>query len=102
MTEIPKALKDVVERLEKAAARPLPQFDEVDEAQAELTAAREALVRRVEKILAGLYEGVELEEGVEVQYVGVYILKWGKVAEPSIGFRLVEPDALMATEPEEA
>jgi len=33
------------------------------------------------------YKRIELEEGVEVQFVGVYVLKWGKTDKPTIGFR---------------
>lgn len=38
-----------------------------------------------------LYQMVELEEGVDVQYLGVYALKWKREwGPPSVGF--VEPD----------
>ena len=50
----------------------------------------------VREMLRGLYEGVHpLEDGVRVQYVGVYVLKWGNEAEPEIGFRLVDADAIL-------
>ena len=35
-----------------------------------------------------LFEMVELEEGVEVQWVGVYVLKWQpEWGQPTVGFR---------------
>lgn len=39
-----------------------------------------------------LVESVELEEGVEVQWVGVYVLKWqSSWGNPSVGFREPSP-----------
>lgn len=40
-----------------------------------------------------LYKMVKLKEGVLVQYVGVYVLKWQKEwGKPSVGFVEVEED----------
>ena len=40
-----------------------------------------------------LVEMVELEEGVEVQWVGVYVLKWRpEWGQPTVGFREVEEE----------
>jgi hypothetical protein len=59
-------------------------------------AARAAVLDAVEQLCSGLYEGVHpLEDGDEVQYVGVYVLKWGKVDTPEIGFRLVDARRLV-------
>ncbi len=66
------------------------------EAMREVFCPEEWLRRdEVRELLSGLYEGVDLEEGVRVQYVGCYILKWGKVYEPTIGFNLVDADRLL-------
>jgi hypothetical protein len=34
-----------------------------------------------------LYTRVSLEEGTPVQFVGVYVLRWGRYDEPTDGFR---------------
>jgi hypothetical protein len=51
-------------------------------------------VRVLARELMTLYRSVELDEdgGTEtpVQYVGVYVLNWGKRAEPQVAFSSVE------------
>lgn len=40
-----------------------------------------------------LYEMVELEDGVEVQFVGVHVLRWQKEwGEPQVGFVEYDPE----------
>lgn len=39
-----------------------------------------------ELLLRRSYRAVEIAEGVPVQFVGVYVLRWGKVDQPTIGF----------------
>lgn len=41
-----------------------------------------------------LYRAIELPSDEPVQYVGCYVLKWGKIPEPTIGFVEVEEDQL--------
>jgi hypothetical protein len=42
-----------------------------------------------------LYQSVELPSDKPVQYVGVYVLKWGKVSEPTHGFVEIDEDWLI-------
>ena len=37
-----------------------------------------------------LYRRVDLPSKEKVQYVGCYVLKWGKVSEPTVGFVEIE------------
>lgn len=41
-----------------------------------------------------LFRAVELPSDEPVQYVGVYVLRWGKLSEPTVGFIPVEEDEL--------
>lgn len=36
-----------------------------------------------------------IEEGVPIQYLGVYILKWGKVTDPEVGFVEADDDEII-------
>ena len=46
-----------------------------------------------------LYRLIELPSEEAVTHVGVYVLKWGKVAEPTVGFVPVEvPDDTVVEE----
>ena len=40
----------------------------------------------------GLYHGEAVEEGRPYLYLGCYILRWGKVCEPSMGFLHISDD----------
>lgn len=39
-----------------------------------------------------LFRAIELPSDEPVLYVGVYVLKWGRVSEPTVGFMPVEDD----------
>lgn len=43
-----------------------------------------------------LYTMIELPSDEPVQYVGVYVLKWGQVGEPTVGFREATPEEISA------
>jgi hypothetical protein len=60
------------------------------------TAAAEAeLDAVVREMLRPLCEQVELREGVPVQWVGCYVLNWGKLDQPEWGWNDVDPDAIL-------
>ena len=60
-----------------------------------------------ELLLGQSYRAIKpLIEGIPVQYLGVYVLKWGHVSEPEIGFvewdeESLEREALAMMEKEE-
>lgn len=60
-----------------------------DALRATVTAQAEEIARLKQK-MGTLYEALDPVDGVEAQYVGCYILKWGKTAEPTIMFRRYE------------
>lgn len=43
-----------------------------------------------------LYKMVELPSDEPVQFVGVYVLKWGHVDEPTVAFRKATPEEIAA------
>lgn len=43
-----------------------------------------------------LYKMIDLPSDEPVQFVGVYVLRWGKVAEPSVAFREATPEEIEA------
>ena len=45
-----------------------------------------------------LYRAIELPSDEPVQYVGCYVLKWGRVSEPSVGFVPVDEEIDILTE----
>lgn len=42
-----------------------------------------------------LYKTIELPSEEPVQYVGCYVLKWGKVDQPTLGFAPVGPEDIL-------
>jgi len=43
-----------------------------------------------------LFKMVELPSDESVQFVGVYVLKWGRVDEPTVAFREATPEEIAA------
>lgn len=43
-----------------------------------------------------LFKMVELPSDEPVQFVGVYVLKWGRVDEPTVAFREATPEEIAA------
>lgn len=43
-----------------------------------------------------LFKMIELPSDESVQFVGVYVLKWGRVDEPTVAFREATPEEIAA------
>jgi len=61
---------------------------------------RTAGVARSYRVIDGkeadvLYQAIELPSEEPVQFVGVYILRWGKASEPTMGFTPIDEDTLV-------